>query len=114
MLGHNQGDVAGEGRADAGTPLAGSHRGVCGHHAPRGSGLVYPGRLSRSIPLQSAVRWVRFNQSIDEPETLDDLVWGITGDRPATPTRDRAVRWQAVAAQKRNPRPTIGDEVRER
>jgi hypothetical protein len=55
MLGHNQGDVAGEGRADAGTPLAGSHRGVCGHHEPRGSGLVYPGRLSRSIPLKSAV-----------------------------------------------------------
>jgi len=26
--------------------------------------------------------WVRFIDSIDEPEALDNLVWGITGERP--------------------------------
>ena len=55
MLVHNPGACAAEGRADAGTPLAGDHRGVCGNHEPRCAGVVYTCRLSRSIQLKSAV-----------------------------------------------------------
>ncbi len=55
MLVPNEGALTGEGRTDAGAPLAGHHGGLGGKHARGGAGLVDTCRLSRSIQLKSAV-----------------------------------------------------------
>lgn len=46
--------------------------------------VLLPGitKLPSELLILREINWVRFRESVDEIEVLDNLVWGITGERP--------------------------------
>lgn len=51
--------------------------------------ILLPGitKLPRGLLFLKELNWVRFSESIDEPEVLDNLEWGITGKHPSRETK---------------------------